>query len=131
MRCLQFSVLLTVMCCCVTDGTCQAEAGTSGDRKYFRIRVIDKETGRGVPMVRFAVDAASIDHYADSAGVIAFDEAGLMGEDVYFRVEGFGYDLPLNEHQERALVLHVKPGGTLLLYSGVCFRDNVCIASVV
>ena len=62
-------------------------------------------------MVRFTVDSASIDYYTDSAGVIAFDEAGLMGENVYFVVEGYGYEIPINKHGERALVLQVEPGG--------------------
>jgi len=89
----------------------QLLAGNDAGTPLFRIRAIDSQTGRGVPMVRFTVDSAAIDYYTDSAGVIAFDEAGLMGEDVYFLVEGFGYDVPVNEHGEQALVIPVKAGG--------------------
>ena len=106
------SFVPVVCCCCAADSVDTVIAGIPAGGNYFRIRAVDRETGRGIPMVRFTVDSASIDYYTDSAGVIAFDEAGLMGADVYFRVEGFGYQIPLNEHRERALVLHVRPGGT-------------------
>ena len=97
MICFRFFVPV-VCCCCAADSVDAVIADIPAGGNYFRIRAVDRKTGRGIPMVRFTADSASIDYYTDSAGVIAFGEAGLMGADVYFRVEGFGYQIPLNEH---------------------------------
>ncbi len=44
----------------------------------FVIRVVDEKTERGVPMVELRT-TNNIRLYTDSAGVVAFDEPGLMG----------------------------------------------------
>ena len=101
-----------------SDGPLAAVAAVAAEENHvgpslpwFRIRAIDEETGRGVPMVRFTASALSLDHYTDNIGVIAFFEPGLMGQDVYFEVEGHGYEVLLNDVGERAVVLRVDSGG--------------------
>ncbi len=59
---------------------------------YFGIRVVDHQTGRGVPMVRLRT-TSNIDHWTDSNGWIAFHEPGLMGREVYFAIESPGYEM--------------------------------------
>ena len=60
---------------------------------YFKIRVVDGETGRGVPLVELQTTAHQR-FYTDSAGVVAFNEPGLMGHDVWFGVRSDGYEYP-------------------------------------
>lgn len=57
---------------------------------YFRIHVVDQETGRGVPMV-FLTTTGNIVAITDSNGIVAWNEPGLMNRDVYFRIESPGY----------------------------------------
>lgn len=57
---------------------------------YFMIKVVDAETGRGIPMVEFK----TLDHVryiTDSNGLIAFFEPGLMGQKTFFHILGQGY----------------------------------------
>ena len=58
----------------------------------FVIQVVDSKTGRGIPLVKLTT-VNKIVYYTDSAGVIAFDEPGLMKQAVYFLVESDGYRL--------------------------------------
>ncbi len=58
-----------------------------------RITVRDARTHRGVPMVELtSVNSAT--WITDSAGVIAFDEPGLMDRSVYFTIRSHGYTFP-------------------------------------
>ena len=50
---------------------------------YFKITVVDQETGRGVPLVELKT-VNRIRFYTDSAGVVAFHEPGLMGRQLFF-----------------------------------------------
>jgi hypothetical protein len=60
-------------------------------RPWAEIRVVDDETGRGVPLV----ELETVNHLkfvTDSAGRIAFHEPGLMGREVFFTVRSHGYE---------------------------------------
>ena len=57
----------------------------------FAIKVIDDRTGRGVPLVELET-VNNIALVTDSGGVAAFDEPGLMGRPVFFRVKSHGYE---------------------------------------
>lgn len=72
--------------------SCQKDVGAKTD--YFKIRVVDSETGHGVPMVGL-VPLSRQKYYTDSNGLIAFSEAGLMNERVYFDVKSEGYSYPM------------------------------------
>ena len=61
--------------------------------KLFTIRVIDQESGRGVPMVEFKT-ASNLSYYTDSYGIIAFEEPTLMNQQVGFELFSHGYQCP-------------------------------------
>lgn len=69
---------------------CGVAAAQSVPTGYFRIAVVDAATGRGVPLVELRT-TNEISVYTDSAGVIAWNEPGLMDRDVYFSVKSHGY----------------------------------------
>nr|WP_201723833.1 hypothetical protein [Rhodopirellula sp. SM50] len=60
---------------------------------YFVIKVVDQATGRGVPMVELKT-VNHVRYYTDSAGLVAFDEPGLMNQSVFFHVWSHGYEFP-------------------------------------
>lgn len=85
--------------------------GASGVVPGFAILVVDLDTGRGVPLVELrTVNQAT--WWTDSAGLVAFDEPGLMGLDVYFHVSSPGYLYPADGFGNRGIKLRPTPGGT-------------------
>ncbi|MBI4893124.1 MAG: hypothetical protein HY821_21045, partial [Acidobacteria bacterium] len=66
--------------------------GQSG-APFFRLRVVDRETGRGVPLARLETTSKVV-AWTDSNGVAAWNEPGLMDRRVYFKVESPGYSMP-------------------------------------
>src|SRR5262245_22377017 len=82
--------------------------------KYFTVTVVDEQTGRGVPLVelRTVHDAR---YYADSNGVLAFHEPGLMGQKVFFHVRSHGYEFPKDGFGFRGRALEVTEGGSARL----------------
>lgn len=72
-----------------------APARSQDPGSCFGIRVVDDQTGRGVPLV----ELETVNHLAwvtDSAGWVAFHEPGLMGRRVFFFVRSHGYEFPKN-----------------------------------
>jgi hypothetical protein len=67
--------------------------GLRGAGDFFQIRIIDRETGRGVPLVALTTNN-HITSFTDSNGIVAWNEPGLMDRDVYFRIESPGYRFP-------------------------------------
>jgi hypothetical protein len=79
--------------------------------KYFKITVVDRETGRGVPLVELrTVD--NVRYYTDSNGVAAFFEPGLMGEEVFFYVASPGYEFPKDGFGYRGKTLKAVGGAS-------------------
>lgn len=79
--------------------------GFSATGDYFQIRIVDQQTGRGVPLVKLTT-TNDIICFTDSNGVVAWNEPGLMNRDVYFRIESPGYLFPGGGHK-----IHVTRGG--------------------
>lgn len=77
------------------------------DNPYYQIRVVDRQTGRGVPLVALSTNN-NIVCFTDSNGMVAWNEPGLMDRDVYFRIESPGYRFPGG-----GATLHVKTGGQI------------------
>lgn len=78
---------------------------------YFAITVVDEQTGRGVPLV----ELESVNHtrwWTDSNGIVAFDEPGLMGQEVYFHVRSHGYEFPEGAFGYRGVKLKPVHGGS-------------------
>ncbi len=78
-------------------------------RVYFTIQVIDRQTGRGVPLVELRT-TNSIRLFTDSNGIVAFLEPGLMDREVFFFVESHGYEVPKDGFGYRGVRLRTTPG---------------------
>ncbi len=86
-----------------------ADAETSRIDEPFAIQVIDDATGRGVPLVELQTTAGVV-FVTDSAGVVAFDEPGLMNQRVWFGVTSHGYEYPPDGFGIRGVAFDVSPG---------------------
>ncbi len=75
----------------------------------FVIEVVDDQTGRGVPLVELTT-TSNIRYYTDSAGIVAFDEPGLMGQKVWFTISSYGYEFPADGFGSRGAALDAEPG---------------------
>ncbi|MFB9280247.1 hypothetical protein ACFFT4_35290 [Cohnella cellulosilytica] len=80
----------------------------------FKIKVIDADTGRGIPLVELKT-TNSIPYVTDSAGYVAFFEPGLMNEDVWFSIESHGYTHNYESFGAKGRTLSVTPGGEATL----------------
>ena len=78
--------------------------------QYFAIKVVDEETGRGVPLIQLE----TVNHrkyWTDSNGLVAFHELGLMDQHVFFHVSGHGYEYLKDGFGYQGVKLHTTPGG--------------------
>ena len=82
--------------------------------KYFKITVIDEQTGRGVPLIELRT-VGNIRFTTDSNGIAAFFEPGLMGQRVFFHVSGHGYEFPKDGFGFRGQALKAIEGGSATL----------------
>lgn len=67
-------------------------AGAEPTQEYAEIRLLDAETGRGVPLVEIET-VNGLSFVTDNAGRVAFREPGLMNREVYFTVRSHGYEM--------------------------------------
>ena len=91
-------------------GVVVALSARAASSDYFCIEVIDEATARGVPLVELQTTDKST-YITDSNGLIAFNEPGLMNEDVWFSVFSYGYEFPHESFGARGVALKVTPGG--------------------
>lgn len=77
----------------------------------FAVRVIDAQTGRGVPLVELRT-IHGVSYISDSAGYIAIDEPAFHGRDVWFHITSHGYEYPADGFGYRGKRLHITPGGS-------------------
>ena len=82
--------------------------------EYFKIVVIDEETGRGVPLVELRTTNRRR-YYSDSNGIIAFHDSTLMRQPVFFWVKSHGYEFTGKYFGERGTILTPVPGRSALL----------------
>jgi len=82
--------------------------------KYFKIQVVDRQTGRGVPLVELRT-TNNIRNFTDSKGIVAFYEPGLMDRIVFFFVESHGYEFPKDGFGFRGTRLTTSPGGRAVI----------------
>ncbi len=80
----------------------------------FRIHVQDAETGRGVPLVELKLTNSHV-FLTDNAGMVAFDEPGLMNTRVHFTVSSHGYTYKKDGFQIPGIALDISPGGSAVL----------------
>lgn len=80
----------------------------------FWVRVVDAETGRGVPLVELRTMNQQT-WYSDSNGVVAISDPWLLGHDVLFSVRSDGYVCDkrvcnYSDKDERGTFLKVRSG---------------------
>ncbi|MGB9434945.1 MAG: hypothetical protein WBQ89_22060 [Candidatus Acidiferrum sp.] len=76
---------------------------------YFKIVVVDQDTGRGVPLVELRT-TYEVSYYTDSNGIVAFYEPGLMNQSVWFSVQSQGYEYPQDFLGSHGTTLEITPG---------------------
>ena len=81
---------------------------------YFKIRIVDEATGRGVPLVEVTT-VHGIRMWTDSAGFVAFHEPGLMNRDVFFSIKSHGYEFAKDGFGFRGKRLKTVQGGSAVL----------------
>jgi hypothetical protein len=76
---------------------------------YFQIEVVDEQTGRGVPLVELRT-VNQVRFWSDSNGIIAFNEPGMMDQEVFFHVKSDGYEYPKDMFDNRGVRLRPRAG---------------------
>lgn len=80
----------------------------------FAIRVVDDQTGRGVPLVELkSVTARS--YVTDNAGLVAIDDPALVGNEAFFTVTSHGYEFPADGFGFHGRRFDVQAGGEVEL----------------
>ncbi len=82
--------------------------------KHFKIQVVDRQTGRGVPLVELRT-VNNIRYFTDSNGIVAFYEPGLMNREVFFFVKSHGYEFPKDGFDIRGTRLKTSSGGSAVI----------------
>jgi hypothetical protein len=77
----------------------------------FVLHVVDEDTRRGVPLVELKT-THNVRYYTDNAGFVAIDDAGLLGQNVFFFVESHGYDFPKDGFGNRGRRFRVEAAKT-------------------
>ena len=85
-------------------------AASAGPGDYFSIRVVDADTGRGVPLVELRT-TDDVVCYTDGDGYVAWNELGRMDGDVWFTVASWGYQFEPAAFGIHGVVLHPAGGG--------------------
>ncbi len=109
------AILLALICSGYVTASEQGDlsAGNRLDR-YFKIQVVDLQTGRGVPLVELRT-TNNIRYFTDSNGIVAFCEPGLMDREVFFFAESHGYEFPKDGFGFRGARLKTSPGGSAVV----------------
>ena len=107
-------MLVTAALCLLVPTVAAGFQPADGIGRYFKITVVDEQSGRGVPLVELRT-VHGLRQYTDSNGIIAFREPGLMGQTVFFHVKSHGYEFPKDGFGFRGRALAVKEGGSATL----------------
>jgi len=92
----------------------QPALGQDSPPRYFKIQIVDRQTGRGVPLVELRT-TNNIRYFTDSHGIAAFYEPGLMDRDVFFFVESHGYEFPKDGFGMRGKILRTTPAAKAVI----------------
>ena len=72
-------------------GLCLCFSIARAGSEYFGIRIVDEETGEGVPLAEIRT-VNEVTLVSDNAGWVAFQEPGLMEREAFFHVASPGYE---------------------------------------
>lgn len=100
--------------CSVISSVQQPVTNKDSSCKYFKIQVVDRQTGRGVPLVELRT-TNNIRYFTDSHGIVAFYEPGLMDMEVFFFVESHGYEFPKDGFGMQGTRLKTVPGASAVI----------------
>mgnify|MGYP006277447197 CR=1 FL=1 len=92
----------------------KASEKVENSNKYFQIKIVDDQTGRGVPMVEIRI-VNNLRYYSDSNGIVAFYEPGLMNIETFFHVKSHGYEYPADGFGYRGTILTPESGESVTL----------------
>jgi hypothetical protein len=81
---------LFFLCLCLATVLSFTRETGAATHDYFTIRVVDDQTGRGVPLAELRT-VNKVAWWTDSNGIVAFNEPGLMDMDVFFHASSPGY----------------------------------------
>lgn len=107
-------LLVFISPCLVMALEQRPSASRDSSCKYFKIQVVDRQTGRGVPLVELRT-TNNIRYFTDSNGIVAFYEPGLMDRDVFFFVESHGYEFPKDGFGFHGTRLKISRGGSAVI----------------
>ncbi len=93
-------------------GARDAGAATEQEPRFAGIRVVDEETGRGVPLVELETVNRLL-FVTDSAGRVAIHEPGWMGRTVFFSIRSHGYEFPKDGFGNAGRPLELRAGETV------------------
>lgn len=93
---------------------CFAYALDAANEKPFAIRVVDDQTGCGVPLVELQT-VNDVRFFTDSAGLVAITDPTLLDRRVFFTVTGDGYVFPADGFGYHGVALDLMPGGESVL----------------
>src|SRR6476620_4713175 len=109
----------------------------SASADVYTIKVVDAATGRGVPLVEFTPQGGST-CVTDSNGIVAFNQSGLMNQDVSFSLRSYGYsDLgqslrPTNGGSVQLTVNRTNVAERLYRITGTgIYQDSVAVGASV
>lgn len=91
-----------------------ASSAIAEDKRFFKLRVIDQQSGRGVPLVELET-VNDVRYVSDSHGLIALDDPSWFGRRVYFHVRSHGYELPPDGFGFAGRAFDVEAGGEATL----------------
>jgi hypothetical protein len=98
----------------VTAAGQRLSSAQDSSNKYFKIQVVDRQTGRGVPLVELRT-TNNTRYFTDSKGIVAYYEPGLMDREVFFFVESHGYEFPKDGFGMNGKKLKTSPGGSAVI----------------
>jgi hypothetical protein len=86
----------------------------AGPEQYFRIAVVDDQTGRGVPLVELSTTSGER-FFSDSNGLVAIDAPELIGRPTWFNIASHGYEFPADGFGFHGTRLTPTPGKSVKL----------------
>jgi len=92
----------------------QSSSSRNLPENYFKIQVVDRQTGRGVPLVELRT-TNNTRYFTDSSGIVAYYDPGLMDREVFFFVESHGYEFPKDGFGMQGTRLKTSPGGSAVI----------------
>jgi hypothetical protein len=117
-RCLKIvlmAILLAFISSCSNMSLEQRPSASEGlSYNYFKIQIVDRQTGRGVPLVELRT-TNNIRYFTDSNGIAAFYEPGLMDRDIFFFVKSHGYEFPKDDFGFHGTKLKTIRGGSAVI----------------